>query len=148
MSDLNQTYLMGNLVQDPELKSISSSNKVANFTIALNRKWTGSEGQEAEEVSFIDCLCYGKRADTICKYFSKGRKILIEGRLKQEKWEDKTTKKMQSRVRVIVENFHFVDSKKDATEAIPAVAGNDGCCGGDACGDHKAGISDEDFDAI
>ena len=125
MSDFNKVYLVGNLVKDPEMKEIGSSNKVTNFTIASNRNWTGPEGQKMEEVSFIDCVSYGKRAETINTYFSKGRKILIEGRIKQDKWTDKETKKMQSRIRVVVESFHFMDSKKEetTTECVPAEAG-------------------------
>jgi single-strand DNA-binding protein len=147
MTDLNRVYLKGNLVQDPELKDISNNNKVVNFVIASNRNWNGPEGQKNEEVSYIDCVAYGKRAETIDKYFSKGRKILVEGRLKQEKWVDKETQKNQSRIRVIVENFHFMDSKKEegdacvATGAIPASAGN-------TCSNGQAGIDDSDFDAI
>ena len=141
MSDFNKMYLMGNLVQDPELINIGSSNKVVKFTVAVNRQWTGPEGEESKEVSYIDCVAYGKRAEVIDRYFSKGRKILVDGRLKQEKWEDKITKKMQSRIRVVVENFHFVDSKKDVVETIPAVAGNEDT------GDSSS-IADEDFDVL
>jgi single-strand DNA-binding protein len=127
MSDFNRVYLVGNLVKDPELKDIGNSNKVTNFTIASNRNWTGPEGQKMEEVSFLDCVAYGKRAETINTYFSKGRKMLIEGRLKQEKWTDKDTQKTQSRIRVVVEQFHFMDSKKDQTAAacVPAEAGGE-----------------------
>jgi single-strand DNA-binding protein len=127
MSDFNRVYLVGNLVKDPEMKNIGSSNKVTNFTIASNRNWTGPEGQKMEEVSFIDCVAYGKRGETINTYFSKGRKILLEGRMKQEKWTDKDTQKTQSRLRVIVEQFHFMDSKKSeaAGSCVPAEAGGD-----------------------
>jgi len=128
MSDVNRVFLIGNLVQDPELKDIGNGNKVVNFVIASNRRWTGAEGEKAEEVSFIDCVSYGKRAETIEKYLSKGRKVFIEGRLKQEKWTDKETKKMQSRIRVIVESFNFMDSKKEectATSCVPAEAGGE-----------------------
>ena len=143
MSDFNKTYLMGNLVRDPEMKSLSGDNKVVNFTIALNRQWNGPEGQKAEEVSYIDCVAFGKKAETIDKYFSKGRKIFVEGRLKQDKWEDKTTHKMQSRIMTIVENFHFVDSKRDIAETIPEVAGNVST----KHGSHSE-MTDEEFDAI
>ncbi len=121
MSDFNRTYLVGNFAADPELKDIGNSNKVVNFTVATNRSWKGSQGEEAKEVSFIDCVAYGNRAEAITKYFKKGRKILIEGRLKQEKWTDKETQKMQSRIRVVVESFHFMD-KKETTEASAATA--------------------------
>ena len=143
MSDFNKTYLMGNLVRNPEMKNLSGDNKIVNFTVALNRQWTGPEGQKAEEVSYIDCVAYGKKAEVIDKYFSKGRKIFIEGRLKQDKWEDKTTHKMQSRITTVVENFHFVDNKRDTMESIPAIAGNvtTGSCS------HTSTI-EEEFDGI
>ncbi len=153
MSDFNRTYLIGNLVADPEMKDIGSTNKVTNFTIAVNRSWTGAQGEEAKEVSFLDCVAYGKRAETIDKYFKKGRKILIEGRLKQEKWTDKDTKKMQSRIRVIVENFHFMDKKESSSADV--VAATTGC--GSGCIPSCAGgsdmpivdhITDDDFEAI
>ena len=130
MADLNRVFLIGNLVADPEMRDISSTRKVTNFTIASNRRWTGPEGQPGEEVSFIDCSAFGKTAETIDKYFFKGRKIFVEGRLKQEKWNDKETNKAQSKIRVIVENFTFMDSKKTeacgaSVDTIPASAGND-----------------------
>lgn len=130
MRDLNRMYLIGNLVQNPEMKDIGSGNKVTNFVIAVNRDWLGPEGEKVEEVSYIDCVAYRKMAETINNYLFKGRRIFIEGRLKQEKWIDKETKKTQSRIRVIVENFHFMDNKKEnknsvASACIPAEAGND-----------------------
>ncbi len=134
---------MGNLVRDPEMKNLNGDNKVVNFTVAINRQWTGPEGQKGEEVSYIDCSAFGKRAEIIDKYFSKGRKIFVEGRLKQDKWEDKTTHKMQSKIMVVVENFHFVDSKRDITETIPEVAGNVSTEGSS----HPA-MTDADFDGI
>lgn len=142
MSDVNRVYLIGNLVKDPELKDIGNGNKVTNFTLAINRHWTGPEGEKAEEVSFIDCVSYGKRAETIEKYLFKGRKIFVEGRLKQDKWTDKETKKTQSRIRIIVESFNFMDNKKEncecsASASIPAEAGND-----------SSSTSNGDFEAI
>jgi single-strand DNA-binding protein len=125
MANFNKVILMGNMVQDPELKNIGTNGKVVDFTIAVNREWKGPEGQEGHEVSYIDCAAFNKKAEVIEKYFSKGRAIFVEGRLKQDTWEDKTTKEKRSKLRVVVENFHFIDSKKEA-ETVPAVAGNDG----------------------
>ena len=126
MSDYNKVLIIGNMVQDPEMKDISSTRKVTNFTVAVNRKWKGPEGEEGGEVSYIDCAAFGNTAEAINKYFSKGRRIFVEGRLKQDKWEDKETKKMQSRIRVVVDSFNFMDSKKTETaDSIPASAGND-----------------------
>ena len=124
MRNYNKVILMGNLSQDPEYKEISSTNRVTNFTIAVNRTWTGPEGQEGEEVSFIDCMAYGGLSKTIADHFSKGRPIFVEGRLKQEKWTDKDTGKKQSRVRVVVESFIFVDAKKSSNAKLISAAGN------------------------
>jgi single-strand DNA-binding protein len=138
MADLNRVYLVGNMVADPEMKEIGNNRKVTNFTIASNRKWTGNEGQAGEEVSFIDCCIFGKQAETINEHFYKGRKILVDGRLKQDKWEDKATGKMQSRIRVVVENWSFMGGKKvedcSSSAGIPASAGN--------------GEIDSEFDAL
>lgn len=123
MSSFNKVILMGNLAQDPESKE-HNGTKITNFVVAVNRQWKGPEGEEMKEVSFIDCSAFGGRAKAISDHFTKGRPIFIEGRLKQEKWVDKETGKNQSRIRVIVDNFNFIDSKK-STEVVPACAG--GC---------------------
>ena len=136
MRDYNKVILMGNLAQDPELKTTAAGKQVTNFTIACNRTWAGPEGQDSSEVSFIDCEIWGKSAKTVSDHFFKGRPIFVEGRLKQETWTNKETQKKQSRLRVVVEQFNFIDSKK-SSEAIPAVAGN-------TVGD----MTDADFDAL
>jgi single-strand DNA-binding protein len=127
MSSFNKVYIVGNLAQDPEMRDITKTRKVTDFVVAVNRDWVGDEGEKGSEVSYIDCSAFGKKAEVIEKYFKKGRKILVEGRLKQEKWVDKETKKNRSKLSVVVENFHFMDSKKvdDTLEAIPASAGNE-----------------------
>jgi len=137
MRGYNKVILMGHLAQDPEMKTTTGSKQVTNFTIAYNRSWTGPEGQEASEVSFIDCEIWGKPAKVIADHFSKGRPIFVEGRLKQETWTNKETQKKQSRLRVVVENFNFIDSKK-STEAIPVAAGNS----------DEGSMTDADFDAL
>lgn len=139
MRDYNKVILMGNFAQDPEFKTIAGNKQVTNFVIAVNRSWTGPEGQESNEVAFIDCEIWGKSAKTIADHFSKGRPIFLEGRLKQEKWVDKETQKKQSRLRVVVDNFNFIDSKKSSEDAIPACAGNS---------DTPSTMTDADFDAL
>lgn len=136
MRSYNKVILMGNLTRDPELKDLNGGKQVVNFTVAVNRKWAGPEGQEVEEVSFIDCQCWGKQGKTISDYFSKGSPIFVEGRLKQDTWEKEGKK--HSRLRVTVENFNFLDSKK-SSESIPACAGNTG---------DNGEMTDSDFDAL
>lgn len=94
------------------------------FGIATNRKWTGQDGTKQEEVLFVDCVMFGKRASAIREYCSKGDPLLIEGRLKLDTWQaqDGTNR---SKHRVIVENFTFMGSPKDSPkQEKPAVEDN------------------------
>lgn len=118
MKNYNKVILMGNLTKDPVFTE-SGSKKIADISIAINREWN-SNGVEKKEVSYFDCVAYGDKAKTIKDYLRKGRCILIEGRLKQDRWDDAEGKK-QRKVKVIIEQFEFMDSKKPDT--IPAVAG-------------------------
>ena len=104
----NKVILMGNLTRDPETRTTPSGQSVTNFSIAVNRSWVGKDGQKQEETSFIECDAWGPRGETIAKYFTKGRQILVSGRLRQDSWDDKDTGKKRSAIRVVVEEFSFV----------------------------------------
>lgn len=107
----NKILLMGNLTRDVELRHLANSQAVAKFGMACNRKWKTPEGEQREEVMFIDCEAWGKTAENMAQFFNKGRPVLIEGRLKLDQWEDKETKAKRSKHVVVVDSFHFVDSK-------------------------------------
>lgn len=110
MSNFNQVILMGNLTRDPQLSFTPNQTPVVEFGLGVNRKWTKTDGSAGEEVLFIECLVFGKRAETIDKYFDKGSPIFVQGWLKRETWikDDRT----HTRIRVIVENFEFIGSKQ------------------------------------
>jgi single-strand DNA-binding protein len=111
MASFNKVMLMGNLTRDVELRYTPNGNQaVANFGIACNRKFKTQSGEEREEVTFVDCEAWGRTGEVMKEYLSKGRPVFIEGRLKLDQWEDKEGKK-QSKLRVVVENFQFIDSK-------------------------------------
>ena len=76
--------------------------------LAVNRVWRDAEGQQKEEVTFVDVDAFGKQAETIGQYMQKGRPILVEGRLKLDQWEDKNTGQNRSRLGVVLERFTFV----------------------------------------
>lgn len=114
MANLNKVMLMGNLTRDIELKVLPQGNQtVGNFGIAMNRKFKSASGEEREEVTFVDCEAWGRTAEIMKQYLSKGRPVFIEGRLKLDQWEDKEGKK-QSRLRVVVENFQFIGAPAGA----------------------------------
>ncbi len=108
----NKVLLMGNLTRDVEMRPAGSST-VANIGLAVNRKFRTNDGQDREEVLFVDCEAWGRTAETMSKYLCKGRPVFIEGRLKLDTWQDKTSGENRSKLRVVVENFQFVDSRSD-----------------------------------
>lgn len=105
----NKIILMGNLTRDPELTYLPSQTPVVEFGLAVNRKYKTSDGQQREEVCFVDCRAYGRPAEIINQYMSKGRSMLVEGRLQLDTWEGKDGSR-RSKHRVFVENFQFTDS--------------------------------------
>lgn len=111
-NSLNRVLLMGNLTRDVELRAVGGSGQqVANVGLALNRSFTTASGEKRDEVTFVDCEAWGKTAEIMQKYLGKGRQVCIEGRLKLDTWDDKTTGKKQSKLKVVIESFYFADSK-------------------------------------
>ena len=110
MASFNKVILAGNLTRDPELRYTPKGTAIAKFGIAINRKWTGEDGQKREEVTFVDVDAFEKKAELIGQYFRKGSPILVEGRLKLDQWDDKQTGQKRSRLGVILESLSFLDS--------------------------------------
>ncbi|MGE3107826.1 MAG: single-stranded DNA-binding protein [Phycisphaerales bacterium] len=111
MANYNKVLLMGNLTRDIELKYTQGNQAVASFGIAVNRRFKAADGQMREEVTFVDCDAWGRTAETMQKYLAKGRPVFIEGRLRLDTWKDKNDGSNRSKLKVVVENFQFVDSK-------------------------------------
>jgi len=107
MASFNKVLLMGNLTRDPQLSYTPSQTAVVDFGVATNRKWTAQDGGQRDETCFVDCRAFGRMAENINKFFSKGKPIFLEGRLTYDSWtaQDGTKK---SRLRVTVENFQFL----------------------------------------
>jgi single-strand DNA-binding protein len=115
MASYNKVILMGNLTRDPEAKQLPSGTPLTEFSLAVNRRWQDASGEQREEVLFIDCSSFGKPAETLAKYLTKGKPIHIEGHLKLDMWEGQDGTK-RSKVRVIVEQFRFVDGGRAAAD--------------------------------
>lgn len=109
MASFNKVLLMGNLTRDIEIRHTSSNMAVANGGLAVNRKYKTKDGQSAEEVVFVDFEAWGRTAEVMGQYLSKGSPVFIEGRLKLEEWEDKNGGGKRSKLRVTVESFQFLD---------------------------------------
>ena len=111
MASFNKVMLMGNLTRDPQLKYLPSQTAVVEFGIACNRKFKAADGSDREEVTFVDCSSFGKQAEVINQYFTKGKPIFIEGRLKFDSWEDKQGGGKRSKLTVVIENFQFIGGR-------------------------------------
>lgn len=118
MPSYNKVILCGNLTRDPEMKYTAKGTAIARLGLAVNRKWKTESGEMKEEVTFIDVDAFGKQAETLSQYLSKGRALLMEGRLKLDQWEDKKTNEKRSKLFVVLESFTFIDSggKKEGGE--------------------------------
>jgi len=108
MPSFNKVILAGNLTRDVELRYTPKGTAVAEFGMAINRKWKTDDGEEREEVCFVDLTTFGRRAETVSQYVRNGNPLLIEGYLKLEQWDDKQTGQKRSKIKVMVENFTFL----------------------------------------
>ncbi len=116
MASFNKVLLMGNLTRDPQLKYLPSQTAVVEFGVACNRKFKTANGEDKEEVTFVDVTSFGKQAEVINQYFQKGKPIFIEGRLKFDSWEDKQGGGKRSKLTVVIENFQFVGGRDGGGE--------------------------------
>ena len=110
MPNLNKVFLIGNLTRDPELRYLPSNIPVVNVGLATNRRFKNSQGEQQEDVTFVDCEAFGRTAEIINQYMRKGRPLFIEGRLKFDQWQDRDGNN-RSKLKVVVENFQFVDGR-------------------------------------
>ncbi|HEY4329535.1 MAG TPA: single-stranded DNA-binding protein [Phycisphaerae bacterium] len=123
MTGFNKVILMGHLTRDPELKTLPSGTPVCEIGLAVNRRWKTDRGEQREEVLFVDCTAFGKRAEALAKYFKKGSPIQTEGYLKLDRWEaqDGTAR---SKIKIIVEGFGFLgNSEAKAPATTPKQKG-------------------------
>ena len=125
MASYNKILLLGNLTRDPQLSYTPNQTAVVDFGLATNRKWTGQDGSQREDTCFVDCRAFGKPAETINKYLSKGRSVFVEGRLTFDSWTAQDGTK-RSRHRVTVESFQFISgSGGDNSNAQNMSGGSD-----------------------
>jgi len=106
----SKAIITGNITRDPETRSTPSGATVTSFSVAVNRSFRDSSGEQKEAVSFIDCSAWGKAGEIIAQYAKKGSGILVSGRLDQRSWEDKDSGQKRSRVEIVVEDFNFLGS--------------------------------------
>lgn len=121
MASYNKVILVGNLTRDPQLSFLPSNTPVCEFGLAMNRRWQGRDGNMQEETCYVDCQLYGRPAETFNQYMSKGRPVLVEGRLRLRQWQGQDGQK-RSKLTVVVERFQFLGRAAEAATAGPPAA--------------------------
>ncbi|MCO6437517.1 MAG: single-stranded DNA-binding protein [Phycisphaerae bacterium] len=107
MASFNRIILLGNLTRDPQLSYTASNVAVCKFGLATNHRWRDKDGNQREETCFVDCTVFGRGGETFNQYMSKGRSVLVEGRLQLNQWTTPEGDK-RSKHEVLVDNFTFV----------------------------------------
>jgi single-strand DNA-binding protein len=104
---INQVILMGRLTRDPEMRTTTTGKSIASFSIAVDR------GGEGDQTDFFDVTAWEKLGELVNQYLSKGRRCLVQGRLRQDSWDDKDTGKKRSKVEVVATDVTFLDGPSD-----------------------------------
>ena len=102
---INKVLIFGNITRDLELRSMQNNGSVVNMSIATNRTWKNKEGEKQEAADFHDVVVFGKQAELVSKYLSKGSSIFIEGRLQTRNWEQDGVKRYKTEI--VAENIQF-----------------------------------------
>lgn len=111
---LNRITIMGRLTKDPEIRRTNSGIAVTSFTVAVDRDYSGKDGGE-KKTDFVDCVAWRQTGEFVSKYFSKGRMIVVDGRLEMRDWTDKNGNKRRT-AEINVDSAYFGDTKKDGAE--------------------------------
>lgn len=119
---LNKAILMGRLVRDPDMRRTQSNTAVASFTLAIDRDRKDQNG--GRQTDFIDCVAWGKQADFVCQWFTKGMMAVVCGRVQSRNWQDKNGNKRTS-IEVNCEEVTFGETKKSREQGGASRAGSD-----------------------
>jgi single-strand DNA-binding protein len=133
MAYLNKVLLIGNLTRDPELRVTPKGTAICQFGLAVNRQYKDESGATRDETAFIDIEAWGKQGELVSKYLQKGSPAFIEGRLRFDSWEDKTSGQKRNKLKVVLENVQFLSRGGGGAGAgastgeapAPAAAGGD-----------------------
>ena len=120
MANLNRVLLIGNLTRDPEVRYTPKGTAVAEIGLAVNRIYSGEDGEKKEETTFVDVTLWARQAEIAGQYLKKGRPVFIEGRLQLDTWDDKQTGQKRSRLRVVSENLQLLGSRQEGESSSPA----------------------------
>lgn len=105
----NQVVLMGNLTRDPDLRQTPNGQSVCSFSLALNRSYKGSDGQWQEATDYVDVVAWGPLGERVAQYVTKGRPVLVSGRLQSRQWEQDGNKR--TKVEIVAQDVTFLGGR-------------------------------------
>jgi single-strand DNA-binding protein len=114
MADFNSVVILGRLARDPELKYVGNGAPVCSFSVATNHRYTKSDGQKAESVTFVDVTVWRRLAELCSQFLKKGRQVLVTGMLKQDRWVDAKTQQNRSKLKIVAREVKFLGPRPDA----------------------------------
>lgn len=123
MASFNNVVLVGNLVRDPELRYVANGAPVCTFRIAASRRFTKSDGQKAEDTTFVDVDTWRRLAEICNQFLKKGRQVLIMGSLRLDEWTDAKTNQKRSKLKIIARDVQFLWAKEAGGALGAAVPG-------------------------
>ena len=120
--NINHSVISGNLVRDPEMRTVGADKVVTSFTIAHNSRYKSADGEQREDVSFIDIEAWGRQGEIAAQYLTKGAQTIVEGRIKQDNWTDKEGQK-RSKLKLVADKVHLMPKgERSATDSDVAPA--------------------------
>ncbi|MCB9871739.1 MAG: single-stranded DNA-binding protein [Planctomycetes bacterium] len=143
MANFNKVILLGNLTREIEVRYTQGGLAIAKFGMAINRRGSSKEGEAKETTCFVDLTAFGKQAEVLEQYVSKGSPLFVEGRLEYSSWDDKNGGGKRSKLEVIVENFQFIGARGEG-----GGGGGGRSRGGNADGASAAAGGDVDYGDI
>ena len=114
MAGLNKVMLIGRLGADPEMRYTANGQAVTTFNLAVNRNWTGRDGERREDTEWVTVVCWEKLAETVSQYLQKGRQAFVEGRLQTRNWEGQDGVK-RYKTEVVAATVQFLDRVEAAS---------------------------------
>ena len=116
---LNHLVISGNLTRDPELRTVGADKSVASFAIAHNIRYKTQDGEQRDEVTFVECDAWGRQGEMVAQYLQKGSLVVLEGSIRQDNWTDKEGQK-RSRLKLRVDRVHFTPRHREGQAGEPA----------------------------
>ncbi len=130
MSGVNKVIIVGNLGNDPEIKTVGQGGTVARFSVATSESWVGKDGQKQDRTEWHRIVVWGKQAENCAKFLSKGRQVYVEGKLQTRSWDDATTGQKKYSTEIVAQTVQFLSSGAGASAGGGSYNRNNANAGG------------------